>query len=172
MESEESESVESASAEITLAESAAAESLAAVERTLGTALAGWAAVSVAVGGVCTAIAMRTDDFEYFAFGRQTAAWGAIDGVIAGMSLLGRLGRGSLSSQEVESKARSLRRFLVANAIADVGYIASGVAIMSRGRRGTRTLGLRSGDGLAIVLQGAFLLVLDASQARRLRVPSR
>lgn len=49
--------------------------------------------------------------------------------------------------------------LWANAALDVGYLAAGVALVAhRGRRRLR------GDGAAVLVQGAFLLVLDTTAA--------
>jgi hypothetical protein len=52
----------------------------------------------------------------------------------------------------------LRRILLVNCAADLGYLALGAAAMRRGWRG---------DGAAIVVQGAFLLALDSHFAYRL-----
>ena len=43
----------------------------------------------------------------------------------------------------------------------------GALLIARGRRGRKTLGMSAGDSGSIALQGAFLLVLDLSQARQL-----
>jgi hypothetical protein len=50
--------------------------------------------------------------------------------------------------------------LLVNAGLDVGYLAAGARLV----RGDRW----RGDGLAVLVQGAFLLVLDSVAARRLR----
>ena len=102
-----------------------------------------------------------------AFGRQTAAWGVVDALIAGAGVLSRRHRGPLSGDEADKKIRSLRTLLLVNAAADVGYIAGGALLIARGRRGRKTLRMSAGDGAAIAIQGAFLLVLDLSQARQL-----
>ncbi|MEW6226412.1 MAG: hypothetical protein AB1627_17465 [Chloroflexota bacterium] len=54
----------------------------------------------------------------------------------------------------------LRRVLLVNAWLDVGYVATGAWLAGRTRR--------RGDGAAVLVQGAFLLWLDATAARRLR----
>ena len=54
----------------------------------------------------------------------------------------------------------LRRVLLVNAGLDVGYLAVGAALVRHGRW--------RGDGWAVVVQGAFLLVLDSAAARALR----
>jgi hypothetical protein len=59
----------------------------------------------------------------------------------------------------------LRRVLLLNAGLDVGYLAAGAALVLA--PAARARGLR-GDGLAVLVQGGFLLVLDTVAARALR----
>lgn len=143
------------------------ENLVAVERTLTSTLVGWSAASVVVGTVAAALGRRSGSAAVHQFGRQTAAWGAVDAAIAGIGHLSQRRRGELSRDKEREQARRLRTLLVVNSFADVGYIAAGLAIMGRGRQGQLTFRMGAGDGAAIVVQGAFLLVLDATQAMRL-----
>jgi len=110
---------------------------------------------------------RSGHAEVSNFGRQTLAWGAVDGVIAGIGALSRRRRGVLNEREVLGKARSLRNLLLANAVADVAYVTAGAVIWMRARNGATTVRLTGGDGLAILVQGGFLLVLDAVHAAQL-----
>ena len=110
-------------------------------RTLGA----WSAVSI-VGGAALWVAGR-DDFQR-TYGRQTLAWGVVDAVIAGWG----------ASRPAGDVGR-LRTILLANCVADVGYLGLGVWVHRRGLRG---------DGAAIVTQGAFLLALDSHYAYHLR----
>lgn len=116
-----------------------------VEQDVVRVLGRWAAGSVLVGGVLAA------DPRTRGFGRQTAAWGAGDGAIA---LVGARRQAAGRTTDV---AR-LRRVLLVNAWLDVGYVTAGLALLRTRWRG---------DGLAVVVQGAFLLWLDATAARRL-----
>lgn len=109
-------------------------------------LAVWAAGSTAVGAV---LALRP---ATRGFGRQTAAWGLVDGAIAGVGVRGRRRKGPTDPAR-------LRRLLLINAGLDVGYVAAGAWLVGHGRW--------RGDGWAVVLQGGFLLALDAVSARRL-----
>jgi len=119
---------------------------AVVETRLTTVLGSWAAGSVAVGAVLSARAGTRG------FGRQTAAWGAVDGVIALVGARNRRRRGPTDPAR-------LRRVLLVNSGLDVGYLALGAALL-------RTARWR-GDGAAVVVQGAFLLALDATAAAAL-----
>lgn len=119
---------------------------AAVETRLTTVLGAWAAASVVLGGVLAA-GQRTRGF-----GRQTAAWGAVDGAIAAVGVRNRRRRGPTDPAR-------LRRVLLVNAGLDVGYLAVGAALL-RGRW--------RGDGAAVLVQGAFLLALDGAAAAALR----
>ncbi len=117
-----------------------------VEQDLTRALGRWAVGSVLLGGALS-VAPGTRGF-----GRQMAAWGAVDGVIA---LVGarRQARGRTT------EPGRLRRVLLVNAGLDVSYLALGAALLRRTRW--------RGDGLAVLAQGGFLLALDTSAARRL-----
>lgn len=114
-----------------------------VEDRLTQVLSAWAVGSIVTGAVLTACPITRG------FGRQTAAWGAVDGVIAYAGRRGRRRKGPTDPAH-------LRRILLLNAGLDVGYLAVG-ARLSRTERWR-------GDGLAVLVQGAFLLVLDTTAA--------
>jgi hypothetical protein len=124
----------------------------AVEQRLTQVLGGWAVGSLVAGtGLSLQPATR-------GFGRQTAAWGAVDGAIALVGARRRAARGPTDPAR-------LRRVLLLNAGLDVGYLAAGAALVLA--PAARARGLR-GDGLAVLVQGGFLLVLDTVAARALR----
>lgn len=142
-----------------------------VEGTLTKTLVSWSVTSIALG---TSIALAGHKFEkkeLTDFGRQTAAWGGVDLAIAGAGLLVQRRRGKLSEEQIQRQIRNLRRLLVINAVADVGYVAGGMAILKRSMQKKSSFRMGPGDGYAIVIQGAFLFVLDVSQAKRLRTIS-
>ncbi|GHE11135.1 DUF6992 family protein [Klenkia taihuensis] len=117
-----------------------------VETRLTTVLGAWAAGSVVLGGVlATRPATR-------GFGRQTAAWGAVDGAIAAVGARNRRRRGPTAPAR-------LRTVLLVNAGLDVGYLLAGAALLRSDRW--------RGDGAAVLVQGAFLLLLDGTAARAL-----
>jgi hypothetical protein len=124
-----------------------------VEQRLVRLLGAWAVASVAVGGV---LALRPASRG---FGRQTAAWGAVDGAIALVGARRRAARGP-------TDPRRLRRVLLLNAGLDVGYLVLGAALLRTGGGHGRDL---RGDGAAVLVQGAFLLVLDTTAARAVTV---
>ncbi len=146
--------------------------LEAAERQITTLLSVWAAGSVIKGGAIALMGKRTGRRQSLTFGRQTAMWGAVDALIAGAGALSRSRRGELTQEQVDAEARKLRNLLLINAAADVVYIAGGAHIAYHaGREGT-SFRMTRGDGLAIVIQGAFLLALDATYAKRLAGPRR
>ncbi len=138
-----------------------------VEQSLARALTWWAVGSVVAGAALAAAGSATRRRAVVQFGRQTAMWGAVDGVIAGIGAVTRRRRGPLTAEEAEARARQLRMILLANAVADVGYVVAGAVVAARSRGGRTTWRMGSGDGAAILVQGGFLLVLDVLQARRL-----
>ena len=146
--------------------------LEAAERQITTLLSVWAAGSVIKGGAIALMGKRTGRRQWLTFGRQTAMWGAVDALIAGAGALSRSRRGELTQEQVDAEARKLRNLLLINAAADVVYLAGGAHIAYHaGREGT-SFRMTRGDGLAIVIQGAFLLALDATYAKRLAGPRR
>ena len=118
-----------------------------VEQDLVRVLGRWAVGSVLLGAALTA------DPRTRGFGRQTAAWGLVDGAIA------LVGVRRQAAGRTTEPAR-LRRVLLVNAGLDVGYLAAGAWLVRRPRW--------RGDGAAVLAQGAFLLWLDGRSARRLR----
>ena len=133
-----------------------------IERQITGLLGTWAAGSIVKGGVIALIGQRTGRRQWLRFGRQTAMWGAVDALIAGAGAVSRSRRGELSPEQVDAEARKLRKLLLINAAADVLYIAGGAHIAYHAGPGGTSFRLGRGDGLAIVVQGAFLLALDAT----------
>ena len=111
-----------------------------VEERLTRVLGVWSVGSTLLGAVLT-VPRSTRGF-----GRQTAAWGAIDGAIACAGARGRRRKGPTDPVR-------LQKVLLVNAGLDVGYLLLG----TRMRRSDRW----RQDGAAVLLQGAFLLVLDS-----------
>jgi len=112
----------------------------ALQRTFAT----WSAVSVISGAALWAGGRNAPARR---FGRQTLAWGVINAGIAAWT----------SSRPMPATPR-LRRVLLANAVADVGYLAVGAALYRKGLRP---------DGAAVMVQGGFLLALDTHFAYHL-----
>jgi len=153
------------------------------ERRLLRALGTWASGSVAAGLLLGSAARRRGrpsrrpgDDVLTGFARQTVGWGAVDAaiVVRGRRGLRSARRGGLGDDEALRRAARLGRITAVNALLDLGYVAVGAAL-------ARRPGRWRGDGLAVVVQGLALLLLDArhaSAARRLtssvpdRAPSR
>lgn len=141
--------------------------LVSVEKTLTTTLVNWSIASVVIGTSIALVGKKLEQKDAVQFGRQTAIWGGVDAVIAGIGLLSQRRRGTMSETQTDKQIRKLRGLLVINAVADVAYVAGGIAVLSQSKRKKSSLRMGQGDGLAIVIQGAFLFVLDVSQAKRL-----
>lgn len=140
------------------------------EQEITTLLTVWAAGSVIKGTAIALLGKRLGRKQWVRFGRQTAMWGAVDGLIAGAGALSRSRRGELTQDQVDFEATKLRVMLLLNAAADVVYIAGGAHIAVHAKPGPperTSLRMGRGDGIAIVIQGAFLLALDATYARKL-----
>ena len=130
------------------------------ERTLLRELSAGAAVSGGIGAGVWAWGASQHRPAATAFGRQTFAWAAIDGLIA---LAGRRGVASPPDDEdaAIARARRMRNVTAVNAVLDVAYVVGGLALSrwSRAPRATRVA-----DGTAVAIQGAFLLWLDTRHA--------
>ena len=140
------------------------------EREITALLSVWAAGSVIKGTAIALIGKRTGRKQWVRFGRQTAMWGAVDALIAGAGAFSRSRRGELTQEQVDFEATKLRVILLLNAAADVVYFAGGAHLAVRAKPGPperTSFRMGRGDGLAILIQGAFLLALDATYARKL-----
>lgn len=126
----------------------------AVAGTLVRRLRRWGTASVVAGGAL-ALVPRTR-----AFGVQTAMWGAVDLALA----MSAVRRGAAP------KRGPLRRLLLINTALDVGYVAAGAHLAVRRPTfgGRLSAADALGHGVAVVIQGAALFLLDLTAARRLR----
>ncbi len=132
---------------------------------ISTQLFGWSALSV-FGGL--GMLLLLDDPFWRGIGLQGVVWGVID---AGIAFFGQLGMRRKLARTVEpdafrvqlEEARRLRRLLYINAGLDVLYIAAGVGLVM-------TLGVDDafvrGNGVGVVIQGAFLLLFDLAHGWR------
>ena len=139
-----------------------------VEGVLLRNLAIWSAGSIVGGGALYAVGRARGAEALAAFGRQNAAWGVVDGAIAGAALASRRRRGEPTPP---GKLLAALRF---NSVLNVGYVASGAGLMLLRDRVVRlqripgfTREAALGDGAAIIVQGGYLLVADAVALRRL-----
>lgn len=133
-------------------------------------LASWAGLCLAGGGPLwlagrrqTAAGRAGAGGLLAGIGRQALLWGAVDAAIA---LFGASRSKPAPEDDAEARRRARRMGLITavNAVADVGYLAGGTAM-------ARTAA-RRGDGLGIVVQGLFLLLLDVQHTRRFRAIGR
>lgn len=95
------------------------------------------------------------------FGIQTAAWGTAELAFGAISLT------TLATRDLAAATR-LDRLLWLNVGLDTGYVLVGLTLLAAGWRLGRRLGM-VGAGLAIVVQGSALALLDlvlASQISR------
>lgn len=115
----------------------------------------WGAASIVAGTVLLLVVARGASRPPFLhhFGLQMAAWGAVDLV------LGLLSFRNLAPRDLQDAAQ-LDRFLWLNLGLDAGYVGIGATLaIAAWVLGRRWGGV--GAGVAIVIQGLALLVLDA-----------
>lgn len=94
------------------------------------------------------------------FGLQAGLWGAVNLSIAGFGLLSSSSDPTSSYGEVVSAERGYHDILLLNMGLNVAYAAMGTAMVVAGYRDVRSAASWRGHGLALILQGAGLLVLD------------
>ena len=141
--------------------------MASVERQLTSLLGAWGATSVVAGEVYRR-RLAPGDAWGTGFARQMVGWGAVDLVIAGVGALRGRGRVPTAADQ-----RRLHRILVFNSALDVGYLATGLLMLTRSEQLAARMARVEpdkvrGDGVGIIVQGGFLLVLDAVFAIRTR----
>ena len=121
----------------------------------------WAAGSIGLGLCAWLLARRAGSSAAFwrHFGIQCAAWGAVDALIA------LLAWPTLAARDVPA-AIALDRVLWLNIGLDIGYAMVGATLLAFGLQRPRRLGL-VGAGVAIILQGLALAVLDAYLSARI-----
>lgn len=138
-----------------------ADTLLAVERAHLIRLIIWGAASLFVGSVLLVVMRirghRSALLDHF--GIQTTAWGAIDLALAMKGLHG------LELRDLAGATR-LDRFLWLNIGLDIGYVMVGVTLLALGWRLARRMGL-VGAGLAVIVQGSALALLDLVLAARI-----
>ena len=131
-----------------------ADTLLAAERAHLLRLALWGAASLLIGTAMVAVLRlgRPRSPLLVHFGIQTGAWGAVELGVALLLLH------SLALRDLSGATRLDRRVWM-NIGLDVGYVLVGITLVVIGWRAVRRFGL-VGAGMAIVLQGAALAVLD------------
>jgi hypothetical protein len=131
-----------------------ADTLLAAERAHLLRLALWGAASLLIGtALVAALRLGRPRFPLLEhFGIQTGAWGAVELGVALLPLR------SLALRDLSGATRLDRRVWM-NIGLDVGYVLVGITLVVIGWRAVRRFGL-VGAGMAIVLQGAALAVLD------------
>ena len=130
------------------------------ETALARTTVAWGSVSTVAG---LAVAAATQSPFWRSFGLQTAGWGAVD---LGVAVVGRRLQERRMRQLTdpyapdaqERELQKLRKVLLINVVADVGYVALGAVLARHDRPHV------AGSGVAIIVQGAFLLVHDSVHA--------
>jgi hypothetical protein len=114
----------------------------------------WAGLSIiaatGVGVMLAARRVRSPLLTHFAI--QMAAWGAAIAIFAGFCWM------NLHMRDLSGAAR-LERFVWMSAGFDVGVVALGITVVILGRQLARSAATL-GAGVAVILQGLALLLLD------------
>jgi hypothetical protein len=140
-----------------------ADTLLAAERVHVIQLLVWGSGSILVGTALLAwlYAGRRRSTLLEQFGIQTVAWGVVE------VALGAIARASLGTRDLQAATR-LDRWLWLNVGLESGYVLVGLTLVVTGWMLGRRVGL-VGAGLAVVVQGTALMLLDlllASQISR------
>ncbi len=121
-------------------------------------LGSWALTNFAVSGY----SMTRQEDRQFYFHQMNVLWNTVNLTIAGFGYAGAVRSGTDAGfAETLREYRSFSKVLAVNAALDVGYIAAGFYLKSRGagseQHGERLIGY----GNSLILQGGFLLAFDA-----------
>ena len=121
----------------------------------------WAAASILAGTALLAwmraSGRRSPLLGHFAI--QTAAWGAVDAVLAGIALR------DMAPRDIASATR-LDRLLWLNIGLDTGYAFVGITLVVIAWRLGRRPGL-AGAGIGVIVQGGALALLDLMLAAQI-----
>ena len=120
-------------------------------RRLGMALIAWSIASIIVGIVLFLVPISVLQ----GIGLQAVLWGIIDVIIAVAGVL----------RNKEMSAEKAARFLRINVFLDIGYMVVGVVLILLFLVDPFLLG----NGIGIIIQGAFLFVLDLYFFRKFKV---
>jgi hypothetical protein len=121
-------------------------------------LGSWAVGNIAVNGL---LMTRSSGTAYY-FEQMNLFWNLVN--------LGLAGFGYYNASQMDPSAigvagsvedfYSLQKTLLFNAGLDIGYIAGGLYLLERAKRGDSTDERLRGYGQSIIMQGAFLLAFD------------
>ncbi len=111
-------------------------------RRLGLALIAWSLANIGIGIVLLLVPLGVLQ----GIGLQALLWGIIDALIAGVGIF----------RNMEQSADKAARFLRLNVFLDVGYQLVGLLLIVFLWHNAFILG----NGIGIIIQGAFLFVLD------------
>ncbi len=122
------------------------------------ALGGWAVGNFAVSG---ALLTQTSGAD-FHFHEMNVYWNVVNAGLAGVGLLGlRKGSAGKSWQQTVDGHYGTEKIYLLNAGLDVGYIMSGLFLTELANRMPDQRDRFTGWGYSMMVQGGFLLVLDA-----------
>ena len=130
-------------------------------------LTGWSVANLAYGGIA---ASQTEGSTKY-FNRMNVYWNIVNLGIAAPSLIGSLRkRNSLPMTLNESieELHALEKTLLFNAGLDVGYLMGGLYLLERAKNNPDKQDRFKGFGQAVLLQGGFLLLFDATTYLALR----
>jgi hypothetical protein len=119
-------------------------------------LASWAVASVATG---TALWATGGDDYTRAVGVQNVAWGAIDGIIAGIGYRGVQKERLLDKPATywQAEEKKMRKIFFINMGLDVLYVTAGALMVGLGKNDSVR-----GAGAGVMLQGSFLFTFDGA----------
>ncbi len=121
---------------------------------VGRILTLWGAGSVLVGSALAPL----ESPVLRQIGIQSLIWGAIDAAIGEFGQRSARKNSERQDVNVAQQARRFRTIVLVNTLLDVGYVAGGAWLL----RSANGHSERTGAGIGVIIQGAFLLVFDAT----------
>jgi len=121
-------------------------------------LGSWAAANIAVGGIGWATTNGTTKY----FHQMNTIWNVAN---LGVALAGYVGsihdkNKTYTAQESMAEQRKIENIFLVNGALDFAYIGTGIYLRHRGN--IKNSDQSKGYGSAIIMQGAFLLLFDAT----------
>jgi hypothetical protein len=121
-------------------------------------LGGWAVANIAWGAAGVATASGSDK----KFHEMNLAWGAVNGILAGSSLLRfkKTKTAGFSLAESIKQQHSMEKLFLLNAGLDFAYLGAGAWMLEKSKTNTSKPEQWKGYGNSLLLQGGFLLLFD------------
>ncbi len=127
-----------------------------ITRTGMIVLGSWSAANLIYSGIATGQTSGTTKY----FHQMNVMWGGINLGLAALGYIGTKNKDGLNIVQSLKQQAGIEKTYMLNMGLDVAYVAGGFYLKERAKNSTKNQQKFKGYGESIILQGAFLFVLD------------